>query len=156
MIEIQDPDVLIAALLDSTTSHVLETMFFSTVIGSAPESESDSNPRLRARLSFSGNPSGEFEVETTRAAAHALAAAFLGIDESEVDAQQAEEVAGELANMACGSALSSLGNVECFRLAKPIVTSAPVGTPMLDGVRRGFLLDSGALRVSLRVDFPPA
>lgn len=153
MIDIENTDALISALLDLTASQVLETMFFMTVLGPGPKRDRDKLPRLRSHLSFSGDPSGEFEVEINQGLGVSLAAAFLGEDESEITPQQVEDVAGEFANMVCGSALSSLGIVESFKLKKPVVTTLPVGTPMIAGVHRNFLLDSGTLRMALLVNF---
>ena len=85
--------------------------------------------------------------------ARSLAAGFLGVDESEVTVEQEDEVMAEFCNMTCGSALSSLGRVEYFKLETPHISRQPAFAPAVDGVRRAFLLDGGTLSVCLRVDF---
>ncbi len=98
-------------------------------------------------------PSGDFEVDADPCVARSLTAGFLGIDESEVTPAQEDEVMAEFCNMTCGSALSSLGRVEYFRLETPETSRPPAFSPAIDGVRRAFLLEGGTLSVCLRVDF---
>ena len=144
---------LVGALLHSCSEHVLETMFFAPVCDEIDPGASTGLDRLTSRLHFSGKPSGDFEVDADPEVARSLAAGFLGIDESEVTAVEENEVMAEFCNMACGSALSSLGRVEYFSLEPPQTTRPAQFAPAVDGVRRAFLLDKGTLCVCLRVDF---
>jgi Chemotaxis phosphatase CheX len=149
----EEMDGLIGALLNSCSEHVLETMFFAPVLDEIDPAASNGCARVASRLHFKGKPSGDFEVDADPGIARALTAGFLGIDECEVTPIQEEEVMAELCNMTCGSALSSLGRVEYFRLEQPETTRPPAFAPEVKGVRRAFLLDGGTLSVCLRVDF---
>jgi hypothetical protein len=150
---VSEMDALVGALLHSCSEHVLETMFFAPVFDEADPGASLGCPRVVSRLHFHGKPSGDFEVDADPAVARSLAAGFLGIDDSEVTEAQIDEVMAEFCNMTCGSALSSLGRVEYFSLAVPETSRPGEFAPVVDGVRRGFLLDGGTLSVCLRVDF---
>jgi len=148
-----ETDSLVGALLHSCSEHVLETMFFSPVLDQVDPAASVGCTRVASRLHFQGKPSGDFEADAAPGIARSLAAAFLGIDKSEVTAVEEDQVMAEFCNMTCGSALSSLGQVEYFRLEAPR-TSRPIEfAPAVDGIRRAFLLDGGTLSVCLRVDF---
>ncbi len=146
-------DGLIGALLHSCSEHVLETMFFAPILEETDPAEGDGRNRVASRLHFQGRPSGDFEVDADPAIARSLTAGFLGIDESEVTPLQEDEVLAEFCNMTCGSALSSLGQVEYFSLETPAPARESEFAPAVDGVRRAFLLDGGTLAVCLRVDF---
>jgi hypothetical protein len=149
----QEMDALIGALLHSCSEHVLETMFFAPVLDVVDPAAGNGCPRVTSRLHFQGKPSGDFEIDADPGVARSLAAGFLGIEESEVSAVQEDEVMAEFCNMTCGSALSSLGRVEYFGLEAPETTRPSQFAPVVNGVRRAFLLDGGTLSVCLRVDF---
>jgi hypothetical protein len=151
MSETAEMEALIGALLRSCTEHVLETMFFTAIFDAAePETGGE---RITSRLHFHGKPSGDFEVDAAPGIARSMTAGFLGIDETEVTAELENEIMAEFCNMTCGSALSSLGQVEYFALEAP-ATSRPLAfQPAVEGVRRAFLLEGGTLSVCLRVDF---
>jgi hypothetical protein len=149
----QEMDELIGALLHSCIEHVLETMFFAAIFDYADPVTSFGCDRVSSRLHFHGRPCGDFEVDTDPKVARALAAGFLGIEEDDVTPVQENQVMAEFCNMACGSALSSLGRVEYFGLETPATSRIPDFTPAVKGVRRAFLLESGTLAAGLRVDF---
>jgi hypothetical protein len=146
-------DNLVGALLHSCSEQVLETMFFAPVLDEVDPNASVGSMRVASRLHFQGQPSGDFEVDADPGIARALAAGFLGIDESEVTTLEEDEVLAEFCNMACGSALSSLGQVEFFSLEAAETSRPAKFAPRVEGVRRAFLLDGGTLSVCLRVDF---
>lgn len=144
---------LVGALLHSCSEHVLEKMFFAPVLDEADPASSDGSRRIASRLHFHGKPSGDFEVDTAPEVARSLTAGFLGIEENEVTAIQEDEVMAEFCNMTCGSALSSLGQVEYFSLEAPETSRLAEFMPAVEGVRKAFQLDAGTLSVCLRVDF---
>ena len=156
MVETTNESALIGALLDSCCEHVLETMFFTSILESAASGEGLGLSRVSAQLSFRGKPSGAFEVDADPKVAQTLAASFLGVEESEVTGRQAEEVMIEFANMTCGSALSSLGQVKYFHLDTGIGRRTEAYQPTVDGVRRAYWLEGGSLAVCLRVNFENA
>jgi hypothetical protein len=153
MPETNDGDALVGALLSSCCEQVLETMFFSPVLGNVEPEETFGQARIHAELLFHGRPSGSFEVDVTPEACQSLAAGFLGVEEAEVSPKQLDQVLAEFANMACGSALSSLARVEYFHLDPSRVEPVENFAPAVEGVRRAFQLDGGTLGVCLRVDF---
>jgi hypothetical protein len=148
-------DALVGSLLDSCCSQVLETMFFSAVLDHAEPAENVGRERVTTQLHFHGMPQGDLEVDADPPVARMLAASFLGVEPEEVSRTQIDDVLAEFANMTCGSALSSLGRVEYFHLETPCTAHVSAYAPAIDGVRRGFLLDTGTLAVCLRVDFGP-
>jgi hypothetical protein len=128
-------------------------MFFTSIWEEADPLAGNGLERVASRLHFHGKPSGDFEVDADPGIARSLTAGFLGIDESEVTPLQEDEVMAEFCNMTCGSALSSLGQVEYFSL-EPAAASRPREfLPSVEGVRRAFQLEGGTLSVCLRVDF---
>jgi hypothetical protein len=153
---VANTDALAGALLDSCCVHVLETMFFAAVFDQADPAAGLGCERVASRLHFHGKPSGDFEVDADPGIARALAAGFLGIEETDVTPTQEDEVMAEFCNMTCGSALSSLGRVEYFSLETPETSRPREFAPRVDGVRRAFLLEGGTLSVCLRVDFDGA
>ena len=153
MHELDELDSLVGTLLHSCSEHVLETMFFETVLDEIDPTASTGCERVASRLHFRGKPSGDFEVDVAPGIARSLTAGFLGIDECEVTLSQEDEVMGEFCNMTCGSALSSLGRVEFFSLETPQTSRPNEFSPAVEGVRRAFLLERGTLSVCLRVDF---
>ena len=155
MLEAQDTDGLVGALLASCCGQVLETMFFSPVLDCAEPGDGVGRARVATLLHFNGKPQGDLEIDIDPQAALRLAASFLGVDPPDVSEVQIDEVMGEFANMTCGSTLSSLGHVEYFHLETPITSRPFVYGHAIQGVRRGCLLDGGTLSVCLRVDFGP-
>jgi len=106
--------------LSGAVSGVLETMFFTDVMGEKPGHPASSGPALDARLRFKGARSGEFRVAVAPAAARSVACNFLGAeDESQITETQVGDVICELANMICGSALSRLSGDLAFDLSHP-------------------------------------
>ncbi len=144
MAEAQDGEILCAA-----AQQVLETMFFTTIMGARREPPGDS--ALEPRLSFDGNPSGSFGLKLSAGAARAIAANFLGVEEdSELTCAQIGEVACELANMICGAMLSQVESDSTFQISHPSLAE-PQAVPA-GAVERFFDLDNGALGLWVRFD----
>jgi len=146
---------LVRALLASCCEQVLETMFFSSPLDPTEPPLSTGQARVHSRLAFRGRPAGAFEVDADPQVSRHLAASFLGLAEADISPQQVIDVLGEFANMACGSALSSLARVEYFHLDPPQTAAVDCFTPSIKGVRRAFVLEGGTLGVCLRVEFDP-
>lgn len=124
---------------------VLETMFFSTAV--LVDCRHDPNA-VAARIHFSGDPSGIFELALSRNLARQFACAFLALDEGDLPASAESEVTCELANMICGAALSRIHPDSSVRLGvpRPTARSAP-----LDGPHQCFETPEGILSVTLSV-----
>jgi hypothetical protein len=142
----------IAELLDTCCSQVLETMFFSPVFEILPPDSGIGAERVCARVRFHGKSSGCFDVDLDADTCLMMTAAFMGVDESEVTPEQMDDCLAEFANMACGSVLSSLGEVEYFHLDTPTVSHTPEFEPALPHSRRAFALERGSLSVAIDMD----
>lgn len=104
-------------VLETAACEVLETMFFTAPVEPQPD-ESDTSGRICASVEFRGGSEGRFTACVAEPAARELAEVFLG-SENEPGPDAVMEVAGELANMLCGSALARLEPHVLFELAHP-------------------------------------
>jgi CheY-specific phosphatase CheX len=105
----------IAVVLGDAAQNVLETMFFMMAEGDAEASFPPDIELLRTSMTFTGEWSGTFELQTPVACARAIAESFAGAD----DAEEVGEVMCELTNMVCGSTLSQLAGDKIFDLSAP-------------------------------------
>jgi CheY-specific phosphatase CheX len=146
MAEAGDNEILCAA-----ARQVLETMFFTTIMGERDDPPGD--PMVEARVSFEGDPSGSFGLRLSAGAARSIAANFLGLeDEAELAPTQVGEVACELANMICGALLSQVESGSTFQIAHPRL-AASGDAPAWNGAAAQFFdLDSGAMALWVRFD----
>jgi CheY-specific phosphatase CheX len=143
------PETPIAEALFAAAGDVLETMFFSPVVGEATTSPSE--PALTARLSFSGGRSGSFAVRVSARAADTIAANFLGEDGNVTEPGQVRDVICELANMICGNVLSRLDREAHFDLQHPeLVEACSAGPP--GAVCRIFEIEDGQVALCLQLD----
>ena len=137
--------------LDTTTEQVLETMFYTGVLGLADALAEE--PRVLAEVGFSGSHSGSIVVSTPVSTADILTAAMLGVDTSEVPEGQGPAVVGELANVLCGAILSQAEPSGRFVIAPPKVSrlAEPI---MMQGViaQRAFSIENGDLTVGLALE----
>lgn len=135
-----------AAALEQSLREVLETMFFSDIIGEAACRAAGDH--FRFRVEFQGEPSGELRVSLPKETASALAASFLGKEKDEVTGIEAVHVAGEFSNMVCGCFLSKHDSGTLFSLSSPALfegdAPAPGASTNLD-----YELDEGFVSLSL-------
>jgi len=144
-------DTVVAESLAAAAADVLETMFFSSVIGEAPVRATPSADAVAARLQFSGARSGAFALRLTEAAAQVIAANFLAEETDEPSKPQVQEVVCELTNMMCGSVLSRLDRGAHFDLGQPaVVDAAEVAQP--EAVSRAFDIGEGEIAIFLSMD----
>jgi hypothetical protein len=145
-----------ADLIHECSSEVLDAMYFATVLGSAPhETRPDTMPDTESLMAFSlefvGDISGRFGVELGTSTARLLAANFLGEAETDISSSDVSEVAGELANMLCGSVMSCVEREHPFALSHPEAgSSAPSGTE--DFLACVLETDSGMVTVWIQVE----
>jgi chemotaxis protein CheY-P-specific phosphatase CheC len=132
------------AVLAEAASEVLETMYFTGVLGPAEEPDADRDGWVCVRLSFSGPHCGSFGVRAPGEAARTLASNFLGVDEEEISEQQMGEVLCELANIICGATLVRLAGDARFSLTHPEIQ--PEG-PAQEARTVVLQLDTGLLEV---------
>jgi chemotaxis protein CheY-P-specific phosphatase CheC len=113
------PDHSLVLVLRESVDEILEKMFFLSGLDEPPGPAGGA--QMVAHLTFEGNPSGWLTLRLPAAAARSVAADFLGEEEASLCGHQIGEVAGELANMICGSVLSGVESTTAFRLATPEV-----------------------------------
>jgi CheY-specific phosphatase CheX len=138
-------------MLETATSEALETMCFFGVMGPAdqlPQGEE----HISARMTFKGDANGVFHSTLDTAAAWAIAANFLGEEVPDISREQVDTVICELANMICGSVLSSYKRDGHFELSTPEITQLEDPQPD-EAVRRIFELETGC--IALAIDFRP-
>jgi CheY-specific phosphatase CheX len=141
----------ISELLSTATADVLETMFFTPVIGEAGAVGATPAPALAARLSFSGAKQGTLAVRISAQAAETIAASFLGEEEGQPAPLKILDVICELANMICGSVLSRLDSEAHFELGHPELVD-PLELQSVEGTSRSFDIGDGEVAVLLHVD----
>lgn len=147
-------DPTIAESLSAAAADVLETMFFSPVMGEAATEVPSSAPALTARLQFSGACGGALTVRVSERAAQVIAANFLAEETDEPTAAQVREVICELANMICGSVLSRLDSGAHFDLGSPTLVD-PWQPAALETASRALDIGDGEVAVFLRMDTQP-
>lgn len=143
-------------LLDSTVE-VMETMFFTGVMGETLERprELPGAPWISARLSFRGSPSGSFGVRVSRETGRRIAATFLGVVEDSLVESQIADVIGELANMLCGSVLSRLEKETRFELSHAEIDPPDAADHTHHTAGRVLGLEEGAIAVWLELEPAP-
>jgi CheY-specific phosphatase CheX len=112
------------AVLIPEYCEVLDAMYFTTLLGSTtleslPAEVPGADPVLAFSLQFVGDISGRFGLRLEPAVARSLTANFLGEQDTDVSAVEVSEVAGELANMLCGSVMSRVEGEHSFALSHP-------------------------------------
>ena len=124
----------IAAMLRDSCAEVLESMYFTMVVGETETPAAWQDGDCAALLHFEGEIAGRFGVRLNRSCARTLAANFLGEEEQDVSESEIDEVIGELANIFCGSVLSRLKSDRTFVLSP---TADRSHDSLADALRRG-------------------
>ncbi|MEN6606677.1 MAG: chemotaxis protein CheX [Bryobacteraceae bacterium] len=141
------------ALLASAAQDVLETMFFATICGRSSEWAPQDQVCVTVKLPFHGTPSGALQLTAPMAVIRSIAVAFLGAeDEDSVDDSQVRAVAGELANVVCGAALSRIESATTFALDAPEVTESTLNEARPASARVLFDLDCGPIAAELEFE----
>jgi len=139
-------------MLFDSASEVLETMFFTSIVGDAAREDSGAGS-LSASLTFRGNPSGKFGVSLSPGTPRSIAANFLGLEEEALSDAQIGEVVCELANMLCGSVLSRLEKHNRFELLQPELQPQEVpSSTECNRVSRVIALEEGTLGLWLDLE----
>jgi len=138
--------------LATAAREVLETMFFTTVLDEPPEEAPEPSTELHAKLSFHGDPSGNFWLGVPERTARTIASNFLGAeDESELSQEKVAGVICEMVNMICGAALSRIESHSVFRLDTPtLVDEAPQAEDGPNVLHCRLSLEEGDLQVFLQ------
>jgi CheY-specific phosphatase CheX len=134
-----------------SVGEVLETMFFTGVVEEDSKETSDSI--VSAELAFLGSLSGRFGVRVPQSTGRQIASSFLGLDESELSADQVGEVVCELTNMVCGSVLSRVEAGARFELMHPEVDPQNTDwTLYKDAVGSTFGLEEGTVTIWMTLE----
>ena len=104
-------------VLAESASEVLETMYFTGVIG--PLEDRPEGEWVCTSLEFRGGRTGALGVRAPLATARTLAESFLGAEPETISSPQCFEVLGEMTNMICGAVLSRLAHEAQFSLSHP-------------------------------------
>ena len=146
----------LAALVHECCSEVLGSMYFTALLELKQLESIPGPPACPAApvcfsLQFTGDVSGRFGLHLEQVAARALAANFLGKDETDISPLEIGEVAGELANMLCGSLMSRVEGEHTFALSHP---EADRPAPPYRGEPLSFLLetDLGAIAIWILIE----
>ena len=142
-------EVNILQVLESSTEAVLGTMFFADALPGSGECPIENG--VRAALEFHGMQPGRFTLEVSLEAAREIAANFLGLTPVELSQGQTCDVIREMANMVCGSVVSSLERDSTFDLAAPRILPEPSAVTSGHVFRRSFEIDGGGLEVCLEL-----
>jgi CheY-specific phosphatase CheX len=108
--------------LDRAVIETLESMCFAEATIAA---EVDTPQPLRTMVRFAGDETGCLELRIGRSTARDLAASFLGIDQTDLDAEQITSVCKELTNMICGAMVSFARPRGHFDLRSPEIRTGP-------------------------------
>jgi CheY-specific phosphatase CheX len=130
-------------------------MYFTTVLDSqqmAAAESPDGEALIAFSLRFAGDVSGSFGILLGQLTASKLAANFLGEDESSISSIEAGEVAGELANMLCGSVMSRVGGAHKFVLSHPEAVALPPVLGTGDDLVCRLATDSGDVTVWIALE----
>ena len=127
----------IPEVLTSSAEEVLETMFFTQVVGRgqappSPDEEAEKKPYIAVRLCFLGGaepsaspssdrPGGHLDIEVSREGAQWIASSFLAADDGSVPQHRVADVICELTNVVCGNILSNIASKSGFSMLSPEV-----------------------------------
>jgi hypothetical protein len=137
----------IAPILENSVRQTLEIMCFAEAEAIAPAPPSSSS--LTALVSFSGDRSGSLQLAAEPRAAHALATAFLGLnDSSDPPKTLTGDTLRELAGVVCGRLLSAVNPTARFEMQVSPGNSRAHNSQ--NTLQQSFRLASGDLQVGLQ------
>ncbi len=141
----------LAASVAAAAGSVLETMFFAEAETCQPLSPEQQQGMMGVLVRFDGGVRGDFLIGFDGHLAAVLAAAFLGLDESEVSAEEIGQVMCESANMICGAALSRMKAEDHMRLEMPVLIDA--GSAFATGayLQEFFITPDGNISTGVRL-----
>jgi len=140
----------LTASIAAAAGSVLETMFFAEAEPCPLVPEEQRRQMTAVRIGFHGGLRGEFRIGFESHLARALAAGFLGLDESEVAEEEVNQVICETANMICGAALSRIESDEHMRLEMPAL--AENNEECAGFLQACFLTPEGAMCTGVRIE----
>lgn len=160
---------LVSELVSSSAEEVLETMFFTQVVGKRqpePDAAAREKPYLTVRMCFLGGaenagasataqPGGHVDVEVSRDGAQWIASSFLAADDGSVPQHKVADVICELTNVVCGRIMSQIASVSGFTMLSPeVIRSSSQEWPHAVGYEESFQLERGWLTVRLGLTEP--
>ncbi len=134
-------------------AEVLESMCFIALEGEAALPPRVAPDWVARRLDFQGPRRGSFGIYSPRSTARIAASNFLGEDPDQVADKEAEEILGEIANMACGTFLGLTHAKQHFDLSPPQADSPWIHTSSTAcRVSQAFAIDPGVLVAWLEME----
>ena len=141
------------AVLGQVTEEVLESMFFTCIVGAAEPPPGE--PLLRTSLNFrDGRREGRCGLWISPAAATSMAASFLSLEPEELETSHVAQVMCELTNMLGGAALSQVFKDSELALSTPEFLGEAQDSAAPSEISASFQLEDGFLRVSLVMSSP--
>ena len=147
-------DAEIGDLMTCAAREVLETMFFTEVLGPASPDGIGATGQMITEMTFHGSPSGLFQMALRRSTARSIAATFLGEEEADLSADQIESVSCELLNMIAGAALSNIEREVTFVLSEPRVIEPTAVFPREQAIQCSLELETGFLSIAFSTQEP--
>ena len=140
-------DEELSALIRRVGAEVLETMFFAE--GVPCECRPPEATDTGVRVAFEGSHRGEFLLRVSEDARDEIAGGFLGLGPEELEDDERRQVMLELANILCGSILSSLWPESSLALSTPEPAGAEL--PPAGSCHQCFAMPVGMLGISVLV-----
>jgi CheY-specific phosphatase CheX len=157
-------------LLAISAEEVLETMFFTQVVGIQPDvaaaKQAPEDDCLAVRLCFLGSAEGAghggyLDLEVSLEGAQWIASSFLAAEEGAVETSKVADVICELTNVVCGNIVSNIASEAGFTMLSPKVLS-PESDPGSSSewlhaacYERSFQLERGWLTLRLKLASAP-
>ncbi len=152
----------IADVLAHSAEEVLETMFFTQVIGRRPllDEATPEKPFIAVRLCFLGGlktegdssaqPGGHLDIEVSREGAQWIASSFLAADDGSVPQHRVADVICELTNVVCGNVMSNIASESGFSMLSPeVIRGSTAEWPHAVRYEESFQLERGWLTLRL-------
>jgi CheY-specific phosphatase CheX len=145
-------------VLAHSAEEVLETMFFTQVVGRRPlhEEATQEKPFLAVRLCFLGGgdssaqPGGHLDIEVSREGAQWIASSFLAADDGSVPQHRVADVICELTNVVCGNVMSNIASESGFSMLSPeVIRGSTIEWPHAVRYEESFQLERGWLTLRL-------
>jgi len=145
-------------LLVTTAAETLGTMFFTPVTGrlkGAYFSTAANATTVRIPFLTGSQTNGHMDLRVSEDGAQWIASSFLAIDEGPVPEHRVNDVICEVANVTCGSLLSTLFSDRGFRLLSPeVLRNPPAENSESESFEEALELERGWLSLHLHLSSP--
>ncbi len=140
------PDPDFGAVVIRVAADVLATMFFEEAVP-APCDHAWIADAISAHIDFDGSHCGQFLLSVSPGTSRSIASGFLGLEPEEMTDSQPSDVILELANILCGTLMSTLWPESSLSLGSPELVSSE--HTFTDSMHSCFILPEGMVAVSI-------